>query len=276
MTSQALQALAHELADLRLPELQARYQQILGAATRCPNKAYLMRQILQALESREENSSEAAFPSSPLALDAATDLTDLTDNADDLTDLADLTDDAEDASASDNDNDNDADPSNPNHEASMTTTMTSDHAILTDTSPAAEPASSEATATRRARRRGQFAGLGIPELQELYRSTLGRSTKSDNAAYMQWKILQAARGKIPTGPRAARAHRDLTTIAIGLTAASLDSLGALARSRGCSRSALIRAAIDAFLAHQANGQELETGASHQEQDEDQGQEQPTA
>ena len=37
---------------MRLPELQARYAEVMGEETRAPNKAFLARKIAEALEAR--------------------------------------------------------------------------------------------------------------------------------------------------------------------------------------------------------------------------------
>lgn len=42
------------LAKLRLPELQARFAEIVGEPTRSPNKTFLLRRIGEALEVREQ------------------------------------------------------------------------------------------------------------------------------------------------------------------------------------------------------------------------------
>lgn len=46
---------------LRLPDLQARFAELVGEETRCPNKAFLLRRIGEALEARaaEDATSEA-------------------------------------------------------------------------------------------------------------------------------------------------------------------------------------------------------------------------
>jgi hypothetical protein len=40
------------LAELRLPELQARYAEVVGETSRCPNKAWLIRRIVDALRAQ--------------------------------------------------------------------------------------------------------------------------------------------------------------------------------------------------------------------------------
>ena len=42
------------LEKLRLPELRARFAEVLGEETRAPNRAYLIRRITEALEARAE------------------------------------------------------------------------------------------------------------------------------------------------------------------------------------------------------------------------------
>jgi hypothetical protein len=49
------------LAELRLPALQARFAEIVGEETRCPNKTYLLRRIRETLE------EAAAQPPAPEA-----------------------------------------------------------------------------------------------------------------------------------------------------------------------------------------------------------------
>lgn len=42
------------LHDMRLPELQARYAEVLGEETRAPNRTFLIRRITEALEAAGE------------------------------------------------------------------------------------------------------------------------------------------------------------------------------------------------------------------------------
>jgi hypothetical protein len=53
------------LSKLRLPELQARFAEIVGEPTRSPNKTFLLRRIGEALEAREEQTN--AEPTTPEA-----------------------------------------------------------------------------------------------------------------------------------------------------------------------------------------------------------------
>lgn len=47
------------LTGLRLPELQARFAEIVGEPTRSPNKTFLLRKIREAIEARERQAAAA-------------------------------------------------------------------------------------------------------------------------------------------------------------------------------------------------------------------------
>ena len=48
-----------KLADARLPELRAKYEEVLGESTRAPNKTYLLRRIREGLEAKEKEAKQA-------------------------------------------------------------------------------------------------------------------------------------------------------------------------------------------------------------------------
>ena len=48
------------LKALRLPELQAKYAEIIGEPTRTPNKAWLVRKILEAVKTRATSLATAS------------------------------------------------------------------------------------------------------------------------------------------------------------------------------------------------------------------------
>jgi hypothetical protein len=56
MTSTTRRTL-ESLSKLRLPELQARFAEIVGESTRSPNKTFLLRKIGEALEAREQQTN---------------------------------------------------------------------------------------------------------------------------------------------------------------------------------------------------------------------------
>lgn len=80
--TETIQTQLDDLRALRLPDLQARFAELVGEETRCPNKAFLLRRIGEALEARaaeatpaEDVTAEAATPTdeAPAPVDVATD-----------------------------------------------------------------------------------------------------------------------------------------------------------------------------------------------------------
>lgn len=53
----------------------------------------------------------------------------------------------------------------------------------------------------------KLSKMTVAELQIRYREVIGRDTGSTNKAYLVWKLREAAKGRIPVGPRTA-AHRE--------------------------------------------------------------------
>jgi len=63
--NKAIKKQIEKLNELKLPELQARYAEVVGEETRAPNKTFLIRRIVTALEShaaREEAAEATAAP----------------------------------------------------------------------------------------------------------------------------------------------------------------------------------------------------------------------
>jgi len=62
--TETIQTQLDALRDLRLPDLQARFAEIVGEETRCPNKAFLLRRIGEALEAQvaAEDDSDSPTP----------------------------------------------------------------------------------------------------------------------------------------------------------------------------------------------------------------------
>lgn len=57
----------------------------------------------------------------------------------------------------------------------------------------------DAHAPRRGRR-GRFSGMAIEQLQALYAENIGRETASTDRRYLEWKLREAAKGRITVGP----------------------------------------------------------------------------
>ncbi|MHC4941154.1 MAG: hypothetical protein ACYTHK_19635, partial [Planctomycetota bacterium] len=115
------------MEELRLPDLQARFHDIVGEATRSPNKKFLLRRIAEALEAQEQEAAEAA-------------------------------------------------------------------SAVEET----EPSSAEEPTT--ANGEPKLTKLSVEELQQLYTEVVGRDTGSSDRRYLIWKIREARKGRIKTGP----------------------------------------------------------------------------
>ena len=97
----------------------------------------------------------------------------------------------------------------------------------------------------------RLSKLTVAELQALYEEAVGRPSKSSNKLYLQWKIRQARKGRIPTGPRrertasAASPHKVLPLRMEENLVAELDQ--ARERLGLSSRMELFRRSLHAFL-----------------------------
>jgi len=116
----------------------------------------------------------------------------------------------------------------------------------------AHDAEVETTAqTEAAPTREKLTKLDVPTLQARYLEVVGRSTGSDNKAYLIWKIREAQKGRIPVGPRKS-AHREGVTfkvLPLRMESDLVDKLDEAWRRQGLhSRMDLFRKSLQAFLA----------------------------
>lgn len=92
--------------------------------------------------------------------------------------------------------------------------------------------------------------LDVPTLQARYLEVVGRSTGSDNKAYLIWKIREAQKGRIPVGPRKS-AHREGVTfkvLPLRMESDLVDKLDEAWKRQGLhSRMDLFRKSLQAFL-----------------------------
>ena len=104
--------------------------------------------------------------------------------------------------------------------------------------------------TEAAPAREKLTKLDVPTLQARYLEVVGRSTGSDNKAYLIWKIREAQKGRIPVGPRKS-AHREGVTfkvLPLRMESDLVDKLDEAWRRQGLhSRMDLFRKSLQAFL-----------------------------
>jgi len=69
--SDTIQSTIETLKEMRLPELRARYAEVIGEESRCPNKTFLARKIAETLATTTGDTPEASEPA-PADTDDAT------------------------------------------------------------------------------------------------------------------------------------------------------------------------------------------------------------
>jgi hypothetical protein len=230
-----------DLDSLRLKELQQRFREVVGEETRCPNRTFLTRRILAAA---------AAPPAPTLPLESAPAL-------------------VEQAPAPAVE----APPPEREEEEPIAPPEQESPPPARDAAPANDPpatalepwvpseaeveamaAESSAEPTQRARR-GRFSAMTVEQLQTLYVAKVGRTTGSTDRRYLEWKIREAEKGRIPIGPREARAAEhegtsDVRILPLRLEVTAVDALDAAWRAKGMkSRMELFRRALGHYLAH---------------------------
>jgi hypothetical protein len=98
--------------------------------------------------------------------------------------------------------------------------------------------------------REKLTKLDVPTLQARYLEVVGRSTGSDNKAYLIWKIREAQKGRIPVGPRKST-HREGATfkvLPLRMESDLVDKLDEAWKRQGLhSRMDLFRKSLQAFL-----------------------------
>jgi hypothetical protein len=94
------------------------------------------------------------------------------------------------------------------------------------------------------------AKMTIEELREAYREIVGRETNSENRRYLIWRLAQAKKGRIPTGPRAGRTKSGpQKVLPVRTPAAAVEPLGEARKRLGLrSRNDLILRALHYYLA----------------------------
>jgi hypothetical protein len=245
--------LKNELMRLRLPELQARFQEVTGDASRSPNRKFLSRRILEVLMAEPVTATADAMESEPeVDSDSEAITNEDSDAALDEGVAEPVVAASEEARLVEATPPTDA----PAQVDAGTVDASSDADTDADAAPDAldeEPASSDST-TSASRPRGRFASMTIEELQAKYLDVVGRATGSDDRRYLVWKIREAEKGRIPVGPRRARTTSgepiDMKILPLRLEADAVEQMDAAWRSRGLrSRMEFFRRALGHYLAH---------------------------
>ncbi len=290
----------HELNRMGLRDLQNRFHEVVGEATRCPNKTFLIRRILASLNAHEAGANDAAVPAAnqefngppsnepPVAEPSVAESTVAEAIVEDPPSaeppaLADANAEPEEEAPA-----TVIEPAPATEAIPPRLALAEDDAPLHDKQPhdapavdagedapasnAAEGAPAEpapltsvpaaaSSPTQPARgRRGRFRDMTVEQMQALYLSTVGRASSSTDRRYLEWKIREAEKGRIPVGPREQRAAEheasdDIRVLPLRLDGAAVDALDATWKSHGMkSRMDFFRRALGHYLAHLgANG-----------------------
>lgn len=206
-----------KMQNMKLPELQARFAEVVGEETRAPNKTYLIKRIVAALEQEAEQADGAEEqddiqPSEP-----------------------------EDEMPEDDDepildeDENDEELENDNEDESQET----ETEIETD--------------DNQLRKERSLSKLDVDELRDLYVETVGRPTGSSDKRYLIWKITQARKGKITVGPipnrRSDGALRDHKVLPLRMKTDLVERIDEAWKRHGLkSRMELLREALQNYLA----------------------------
>jgi hypothetical protein len=247
--------LHQRLQKMRLPELQAHYREVVGEATRSPNRTWLIRRIEEALAARErpqakEKEQAPRKPSKGTKGGTKPPKKVERDEAPAPETSAPTVDEAP----------QDAHPapvkseSHQNEAAESVSAATSTPPESAPTASASvEPASNEGPPAAKPPR-GRFAAMTVEQLRAKYLEVVGRPTGSNDRGYLIWKIREAEKGRVPVGPRAPRRSEgepsDMKVLPLRLEGQAVEQLDEAWRSRGIkSRTEFIRRALAHYLTH---------------------------
>ncbi|ADO70290.1 ribbon-helix-helix domain-containing protein [Stigmatella aurantiaca] len=240
------------LQKMRLPELQARYREVIGEATRSPNRTWLIRRIEEALAARER--PKATQEQAPIKLTKG--------RAPEKAKAHQATAPAEQATQSqEGKKAEDFAPApagaTPSRSGKKGATPAPAPAKSTSSASAATTSASAAGQPATKPPRGRFSAMTVEQLQAMYLEVVGRPTGSDSKAYLLWKIREAEKGRIPVGHRPEREVKvredGKRVIPLSFEAKALEGLDKAWRNAGMpSRTEFFRRAIRRYL--------VETGA----------------
>ena len=258
------------LATMKLPELRARYAEVLGEETRCPNKIWLVRQITAALEVQAAETIDAKPDADTLAKakrwaeDAflATDI-DAAQIAAEMVARFEIPRDAADEIAASVSRALDEEyaagvAAEAAHKAELAAAGLPDVGDVPPgiginvgdelQAPSEPDASTDPGETK-------LSKLSIEALQALHLEIIGRPTTSTNKRYLVWRVREARKGRVPTGPLTPRStdgeSTDFKVLPLRIEASLVTQLDEARDRLGLrSRMELFRRALHAFLGEQ--------------------------
>jgi hypothetical protein len=267
---------SQRLAQTPLPDLQAHYREVVGEATRCPNRAWLVRRIEETLADRKSPPAKSqeheqlkpakgakAAKGRPQAEEPEQAPSKPTKPAKPAKGRSQAKKEAQPAEApapeasepkaDEVPQDATPAPASPEPKAEAA----EDASAAPESVPAAEapaaPASSEASPAAKPPW-GRFSTMTVEQLQAKYLEVVGRPTGRNDRGYLIWKIREAEKGRIPVGPRAVRQSEeepsDMKVLPLRLEGQAVEKMDEAWRSRGFkSRMEFLRRALAYYLTH---------------------------
>ena len=208
------------LGTMKIGELQKLFAEVVGKPTRCPNRSYLVRSIMEAAVPTDTGAStEPKEPPIETATQNATvAATPATQGV------------------------SEAEPNGALEEAPADPAQTD--AAKPAAVPAIESAGEIADDTK-------LSKLDVPALQARYFEVIGRATTSTNRNYLIFKLREAQKGRIPVGPRQRhqKAGDAVMVLPLRMEADLVDKLDEAWRRLGLrNRMDLFRRSLSSYLA----------------------------
>ena len=193
------------LKQLRLPELRVRFTEVTGETSKSPNKTFLARRIVEALEAQAAKPKPAKDKRKSKAKQPAKGATKAAQRAD-----------------------------TPRKKKAA------DQQPQTTSNAASATSGDDTPLTK----------LTVEELRQRYVEVIQRPTSSSSKSYLVWKLREAAKGRIPIGPRkrVTREPGSVKVLPLRMDAELVTQLDEARERLGLqSRMDLLRRAIHAFL-----------------------------
>ncbi len=238
-TTAAKASSGHELADeidrlgtMRINELQQLYAEVTGKSTRCPNRTWLVKAILEVALP-----AQAVVPTQAEASPQPEEATPAVDEGEPSGGL-------------------EVDPIGPANgpEPSAPVAGLDNAAAL---AAGAHMPTDGAGAALLPTAAVNLSKLGIPELQALYSEVLGRPTASTSRNYLVYKVRAAQKGTVSAGSRTRHQKTGdaIMVLPLRMEADMVDQLDAAWRRQGLrSRMDLIRRSLSSYLASVGEGE----------------------
>ena len=253
------------LATMKLPELRARYAEVLGEETRCPNKIWLVRQITAALEVQAAETIDAKPDADTLAKakrwaeDAflATDI-DADGVAGELVERFEIPRASADeivASVSQALDEEYAAgvAAEEKHKAELAAAGLPD---VDDVPPGIGITVSAETIEPAAETR--LSKLSVDALRAIHLELIGRASASSSKRYLVWRVRQAQKGRVTTGPIQRRDPGESTDYKVLPLRMEADLVAQLDEARERlglrTRMDLFRRALAAYLGEQGEAE----------------------